>query len=299
MKTVLVTGGAGFIGSYVSTEFVRAGWEVLGLDVVPAAAVPSIKGRRYQQLSLPSEDFAALLRSEKPSACVHCAGSASVPCSLEEPYSDFHSNTVLTGAMLEALRQFAPECHFLLLSSAAVYGDPVSLPVRESDAVAPLSPYGFHKRQAEMLCQEYSQLFAVPTTVVRIFSAYGVGLRRQVIWDICRKALHHQPVQLHGTGRESRDFIHASDIGRALALLASQPKPRAEIYNLACGEEVTIAELAARLFGLLGRVDQPEFTGVNPSGNPLRWSADVSRLKALGFVPAVSLEAGVTACVMG
>src|SRR5438552_189686 len=79
-----------------------------------------------------------------------------------------------------------------------------------------LSPYGYHKRQAELICEEFSRVYALPTAVARIFSAYGPGLRRQVVWDICEKALATGKLELRGTGAESRDFIHAADIARGL-----------------------------------------------------------------------------------
>ena len=136
---------------------------------------------------------------------------------MSDPGDDFRINTSMTFETLEAVRTQVPDCHFLLASSAAVYGEPPSLPVTEDAPLRPLSPYGFHKMQAEAMCREYAALHGLTTTALRIFSAYGPGLRRQVLWDICHKALTSPPVRLHGTGSESRDFVFVDDIAAAFA----------------------------------------------------------------------------------
>jgi UDP-glucose 4-epimerase len=134
----------------------------------------------------------------------------------------------------------------------------------------------------------------VPTVSVRIFSAYGAGLRRQVVWDICERLLTNGALTLGGTGNESRDFIHATDIARALALLSEKAPAEGEIYNLSTGRETTIAELAGHLIAALGMNVVPQFDGKTRAGDPLNWRADVSKLVSLGFAPTVALEQGLT-----
>lgn len=293
-ETVLITGVAGFLGRYVARHFAREGWRVVGVDELPPENV-RLPAVAYHRLHLPSPELTALLRTVSPGVCVHCAGRAAVGLSLEDPAADFSGNAVLTFELLDALRRHAPACRFLLLSSAAVYGEPATLPVAETHPLQPLSPYGYHKRAAELLCEEFSRIYALPTASVRIFSAYGPGLRRQVVWDICEKVLTTGQLALRGTGRESRDFIHAADIARALHLLAVKAPCAGEIYNLANGWEVTIAELAARLIEALGASAQAQFDGVATPGNPLQWQADIAKIRALGFVPAIPLEQGLRA----
>ncbi|MDB6174841.1 MAG: NAD-dependent epimerase/dehydratase [Chthoniobacteraceae bacterium] len=275
----------------MAREFARKEWRILGVDVVPPENAP--QGAGYVRLALPSSGFNELLRSQQPDVCIHCAGRASVPLSMNDPASDFRDNTVLTFEILEALRREALACRFLFLSSAAVYGNPESLPVAETHRVAPLSPYGYHKRQCELLCEEFSTIFGLPTAALRIFSAYGPGLRRQVIWDICERVLTTGELRLRGTGRESRDFIHATDIGRALLCIASEAPCRGEIYNVASGREATIQELSSLLLDALGSSTRPRFDGAATPGNPLYWRADIGRIAALGFAPSISLEKGV------
>ena len=263
------------------------------MDVVAAENSGLGPNVEYTRLALPSPAFAELLQRALPDALIHCAGRASVANSLTDPAADFRDGTVLTFEVLEALRRHAPRCRFVLLSSAAVYGNPVALPVTEEHDCAPLSPYGYHKRQGELLCEEFARLFTVPTTVVRIFSAYGPGLRRQVVWDICRQALTESALRLRGTGGESRDFIHAADVARALRAIVENAPCAGEIYNLASGIETTIAELADRILRQLGRGLPVHFDGAQTPGDPLHWRADISRVRSLGFQPRVMLERGL------
>lgn len=293
MKTVFITGIGGFLGRYVARHFASESWQVVGVDTLPAENVQLGAGISYHQLALPSIQLDSLLSALKPDVAIHCAGRASVPLSVEDPRADFHANVGLTMELLDALRRHSPACRTIFLSSAAVYGDPEIQPVSEEHRVAPVSPYGYHKRQGELLCEEFSKVYGMPTLSVRIFSAYGPGLRRQVIWDICQRALTTGKLVLHGTGHESRDFIHAQDIARALLLLAEQAPARGESYNLASGQETTIAHLAEGLIRELQCDVEPAFDGSVTPGQPINWCADLSRIRQLGFEPRITLDAGL------
>jgi len=292
-KTVLITGVAGFIARYVARHFAAQGWLVIGTDSSPPENAPTANLKAYHQLRLPAPALGDLLKEYSPEVFVHCAGRASVGLSVTDPLSDFYGNTVLTLEVLNSLRIHSPNCRFIFLSSAATYGNPQSLPISEGQLTTPLSPYGFHKLQSEQLCLEFAKVYGLSTASVRIFSAYGPGLRRQVMWDICHKAIIQKSVTLQGTGQESRDFIHALDIAKALALVATDAPMQGEVYNLATGKEVTIAGLAGLILGVLEYKGILEFDGEVPTGNPLNWHADITSIKSLGFNPTVNLEDGV------
>ena len=293
-RVVLVTGVAGFIGRHAATAFAARGDTVIGADRSPSTDVADLPLARYESVTIPDPAFDALVAASIPDVVVHCAGRASVPGSLADPADDFTTNTAMTFAVLELLRTTAPEAHVLFPSSAAVYGDPATLPVAEDAAPAPISPYGFHKLQAEQLCREYATLHGLTTTVMRLFSAYGPGLRRQVVWDTCVKALTDPTVRLRGTGRETRDLIHVDDITAAMIALADVPPESAHrIVNVATGVETTIEMLADLVVGALDVEASVVFDQVVAPGDPINWRADISRLRSIGFEPQIDLATGV------
>lgn len=292
-RNALITGVSGFLGRYIARYFTSKGWVVTGIDNSPPENSPLGSLNAYHQLKLPNSQIDTILQDFAPSVFIHCAGRASVGLSITDPIADFYGNTLLTFELLNALKQSAPNCYFIFLSSAAVYGNPTSIPVMESHQVNPISPYGFHKLQCESLCLEFSKIYNIPTACLRIFSAYGPGLRRQVMWDICQKVITNNSVILQGTGQESRDFIHALDIAKAVFKIANSPPMYGEVCNLASGVEVSIADLANLVLAALNYQGTVEFNNVNSQGNPLNWQADISKLNSLGYVPSVPLAEGV------
>lgn len=292
-STVLITGVAGFLGRYAARHFSQSGWQVIGVDIMPTENAPIESLMHYERMVLPGPDLNEFVKFYHPDVCIHCAGRAAASLSVSDPAADFQVGPILVFDVLNALRQRAPDCRFVFLSSAAVYGNPTSLPISENHPPLPISPYGYHKWQAELICQEFSRIYNFHTASVRIFSAYGPGLRRQVIWDICQKALVRKKLILQGTGEESRDFIHALDIATALELVALQAPMSGEIYNLASGSQVTISKLAHRLMGALGLQRELVFDGQVPLGTPRNWQADTSRLAELGFMPKIGLDHGL------
>ncbi len=298
MKSVLVAGVTGFIGRYIARQFSEHGWNVIGVGTRSHENAPRQYLYSYQQMVLPATELAELIKEIQPQVCIHCVGRASVGLSVTEPEEDFHTGVTVTFNLLNTLRLHAPQCRLIYLSSAAVYGNPETLPIRETHHLNPISPYGFHKRMCEHLCTEFFKVYGLPTAVVRIFSAYGPGLRRQVLWDICQKALTQTRLRLQGTGDESRDFIHVRDVAKVIYVLAEKAPCQAEVYNLASGVETTIRELADLILTQLGHQITLEFDGRLPVGNPSNWRADISRLAQFGItLPEVSLERGVNVYV--
>jgi UDP-glucose 4-epimerase len=140
---------------------------------------------------------------------------------------------------------------------------------------------------------EYNKIYGIKTAVARIFSAYGPGLRRQVIWEIVRRSLTDGEVELMGTGEETRDFLHAKDAASAIRVLAEHSPFEADVYNVASGEEVSIRDLATLLSNLIGNQSPPRFNGQQDPGAPKNWRADISKLQTLGFRPCIPLQQGL------
>lgn len=268
----LVTGHRGFLGRQILARL-----EQQGIDAVGA-------GR--PELEIPSAELDRLLRETSPTLVVHCAGPASVPRSIEDPEADRLGSVEVLRGLLERLGS----TRLVLVSSAAVYGQPDRLPVAENVLLAPVSPYGRHRVEAERLALESG----VPVVVARVFSAYGEGLRRQVLWDIASRALAAERVELSGTGNETRDFVHARDVAAAIVCIAERASFEGEIVNVGTGVETSVRRLAELVTGELGEVEV-RFSGVGRPGDPNRWRADITRLRELGFQPRIAIEQGAPA----
>ena len=290
MKKVLIVGSKGFIGQHAYHTFQQdPGYQCWGCDVVAEYNDPN-----YFLIDSSNSDFNELFEAEAFDFCLNCSGAASVPDSLKHPLRDFSLNTHNVFKLLDAIRKHAPNCRFINLSSAAVYGNPTGLPVTETASCRPVSPYGQHKLMAEALCQEYFTFFGVASCSLRIFSAYGPGLQKQLLWDVFQKSRQARALELFGTGHESRDFVYVADIVRAIALVMEKGEFDARAYNVASGVETTVQELSTELLAALDYTGAVTFSGASRSGDPVNWRADIRQLAALGYIPAVSVRQGVT-----
>lgn len=294
---ILITGASGFLGTWLADAAHAQGFGLLGLDVVDPQRPKIFSGFTTQRCE--KADFPALIGDRKLHSVFHLAGGASVPQSVDDPVGDYNSLLPGTVALLGHLARHRRDAHLVLPSSAAVYGNPTSLPVKESAAINPISPYGVHKAAAEFIIAHYARLFRLRASVLRIFSAYGEGLRKQVVWDLCRKILAAQEsgessISMHGNGNETRDFIHAADIARAALLVAAHPPQEGmQVFNVASGIETSIRSLAEDVTRALGCDIKITFNGVSRPGDPANWRADIGPLKELGFVLSVSFKDGI------
>lgn len=282
---VLIIGSKGFIGSHCVDYFSKSN-QVWECDVVTDYTNP-----KYFLIDATNSDFEEVFQSQKFDVCINCSGAASVPDSIKNPQRDFKLNVTHVFSQLDAIRKYQPECKFINLSSAAVYGNPKQLPIRESHELNPISPYGNHKKMAEDVCRDFYTNYNIPTCSLRIFSAYGPGLQKQLFWDLFQKSKQTRTVSLYGTGKESRDFIFISDLVKAIACAVEKASFKNDIINVANGQEITIAKVAETFFS---NTDTSfTFGGETRQGDPSNWVADISKLKNLGFNPDVTLKEGI------
>ena len=178
---IIVIGSKGFIGSHCVDYFSKE-HEVWGCDVVL-----DYNTSHYFSIDAVDSDFLGIFEQREYDVCINCSGAANVPFSLDKPFNDFKLNTLNVFKLLEAIRKHSPKCKFITMSSAAVYGNPEQLPIVESQMKNPVSPYGFHKSMAENICEEYSRFWNIQTCSLRIFSAYGPRLKKQLFWDLFHK----------------------------------------------------------------------------------------------------------------
>ena len=240
-----------------------------------------------------NSDFHSIFLSNDFDICINCSGAASVPDSLVHPLRDYILNTQNVFKVLDAIRMYRPQCKFVNLSSAAIYGNPQNLPVMENSNPAPISPYGNHKLQAEIICREFFDYYSIGTCSLRIFSAYGIGLKKQLLWDLSKKFINNNEIELFGTGNESRDFININDIINAIELCMHNATFKADQINIANGVEVTVKQIADMFLANFGDDKRIRFNGKTKAGDPLCWKADISRLKSIGYMAQVEIEPGI------
>jgi UDP-glucose 4-epimerase len=284
---ILISGISGFIGSHLERFQQTAGHTIFGLS-------RSNSQQEWQTFAWPENDggLANILEKVRPDIIVHAAGNSFPQLSLTEPERDFEANVGTTFRLLEAMRSVKLNARLVLLSSAAVYGEPDQLPIRESTEIKPMTPYGRHKYRAEEICREYGDN-GIDWTGLRIFSAYGAGLRRQVIYDCTVRALSGSDLSLKGTGRETRDFIHIDDVVQGIALVSTHRDASGRVFNLASGEETPISDIGRLILQALDMHSEFHFEGSPQAGLPVRWCADISAIRSIGFDPTKKLGEGV------
>jgi UDP-glucose 4-epimerase len=285
---VIVIGATGFIGRHCIHYLQQKQYEVSGADIVPVDITPV-----GFLLDKHNTDFSKIFSENSFDVCINASGAASVPFSLETPQLDFELNTGNVVKILEALRKFNPGCFFINFSSAAIYGNPETLPVTESMTAAPMSPYGWHKHYAEQICKEYALFFNIKVCNLRVFSAYGPGLKKQFFWDLYHKLQKQQEVELFGTGNESRDFIYVDDIVKCVELIIENRDSLPDNINVASGVETSISEAAQVFAELLSTGNKIRFGGEIRVGDPLNWKADINILRSIGFNPSYTLIQGL------
>jgi UDP-glucose 4-epimerase len=292
-NTVLVTGARGFLGRFVVRHYLQQGWHVVGLGRGTAASEPLPESVQWHcgEVNLPT----LLAMEVQPDLIVHCAGSGSVAQSLGNPLHDYGSTVCSTAAVLDFVRQHCPRAVVVYPSSAAVYGDSACQPVDESmptATTAPASPYGTHKLMAEQLCRSYARHFGLSVAIVRLFSIYGEGLRKQLLWDACRKIERGDHVYA-GTGKECRDWMHAEDAASLMATVAAHAAPACPIFNGASGRPTTVRQALSLLYRELGSDAEPRFSHEARPGDPQSLQADTGRTRALGWAPSIDMEDGI------
>jgi UDP-glucose 4-epimerase len=291
---VLVTGGAGFIGSHLVESLVSAGARVTVLDDLSAgrmenlAAVTDSITFHEGSITEPETVEAAI---DGCTYVFHLAANASVPRSVEAPTMDFETNARGTQMLLNVAREQRIN-RIVIASSAAVYGEPVQTPIDESHPLSPVSPYGASKLAAEQLGLAYNETYDLPVTVARIFNSYGPRQSRYVMYDFLEK-LRENPAKLEvlGTGEQTRQYCYVDDTVRALLLLGTAGAD--EAYNLAGDSRITIRELAETMVDLVAPGAEIEYGYETWDGDITTLAADTTKLSELGFEPTVSLEEGL------
>ena len=189
-QTILVTGGFGFLGHAVALKYKMLGYRVIGMGHSQWTSKQALSFGYdvWFEASVSLKNLKSL--DDKIDLIVHCAGNSSVAQSISNPLEDFSQNVLATAELLEFLRITKSEAMLIYPSSASVYGVCEDSQINESVNLNPISPYGYHKKIIEQMLEMYSNIYSIKVAIVRFFSIYGPGLRKQLLWDASTKLLH-------------------------------------------------------------------------------------------------------------
>ncbi len=293
IKKILITGAKGFIGSNLTKHFKSLGYETYGIGH-GGFSIEESKHIGLDYWETNDITIKAILRfSQKFDVIIHCGGSGSVNFSVNNPYEDFKKTVDGTLEILEYIRVHNSNAHLIYPSSPAVQGQHPDIPIREDYVGKPMSPYGYHKKIAEDLCQSYSEKFNLKISIIRLFSVYGNGLKKQLLWDACHKIMNSgKTVEFWGTGEETRDFIHINDVAELIekTLLISD---RFTILNGGSSIRHTISFIINEIRNGLHIETDIIFNKKVDIGNPNYYWADISRAKSLNWTPTILLKDGI------
>lgn len=297
-----VTGAHGFIGRHVARELDREGSVVLGLGHGgwPDAEAAHWGVSHWINGEISASNLRELCAAGGiPKTIIHLAGGASVGAAVANPREDFSRTVVTTVELLEWMRQESPDTRLVVVSSAAVYGAGHEGLIEESATLRPFSPYGQHKLMMENLCRSYGATYGLRSVAARLFSVYGPGLRKQLLWDLCSK-LHAAPeaVELGGDGGELRDWVHVRDVAAVLPRLAALANSEVPAFNVGTGTGTTVRDIAQHLIaGWQAEAGTAPsscgFNGLSRPGDPRHLVADTRQLHAHGLSCASPVSTGI------
>ena len=273
---VWVTGAYGFIGRVLCAQLKAMGHSVGGIG---HGAWPQSEFKNYGIDAWVNGDISTgnlhLLKNEVgvPEMIFHLAGGSSVGSAIAQPKEDFNRTVGATVEVLEWIRENKVNTKVVAVSSAAVYGGGYVGPIEVSSELRPYSPYGHHKLMMENLCRSYGDCYGISSVVGRLFSVYGAGLKKQLLWDLCNKVESDSPdIELGGTGEEIRDWIHVDDAVKGLIALAPLASASCPTFNLGSGVGTSVFGVAKLLLFAFSATNGPlkaiAFTGKVRQGDP-------------------------------
>ncbi|MHA1593978.1 MAG: NAD-dependent epimerase/dehydratase family protein [Candidatus Baldrarchaeia archaeon] len=302
--SVLVTGGAGFIGSHLVDTLVECGVHVIVLDNLFSGKIENIRHHIENGAIVFLRDdirrFSNVHVMRDVEAVIHLAAVVSVPLSVENPHLTNDINVGGTLNILELSRKCDVE-RFIFISSCAVYGEPETIPIPESHPLRPISPYGASKAAAEQYCYAYYRVYGMKTVTLRYFNVYGPrqdgGQYSGVISIFLRRLISRKPLEIFGDGMQTRDFVYVKDVVKATLLALRNASTSAGMtFNVGSGRETPILELARLMRRMISKSENVPILHRPPRTGDIRRScADIRRAsEVLGFKPKYSLADGIS-----
>ncbi len=303
-STVLVTGGAGFIGSWTCELLVDRGYSVIIIDDFSSGSLDNLS-RIIDRVVVVKGDICRLefvyrvMRDYRVDAVIHLAAIVSVEEVYDNPFRGFYVNANGTLNLLEASRRLDIK-KFVYASSAAVYGDPVKLPITEDHPLRPKNLYGVTKLVGEMLVDSYRSSYGLPTVVLRYFNVYGPRMKQGpyagVVYNFVTRVLRDKPPIIYGDGRQTRDFVYVEDV--ALANIVALEKNVDGVYNIGSGKSMEIEKLANLILKLMGKEYlEPVYTEPRKGDIKHSYASIDKAIAKLGWMPSTDLLDGLRSTI--
>jgi UDP-glucose 4-epimerase len=291
-KNIFVTGGAGFIGSHLCKNLSNLTSNLTIYDNLSSGKVENVK--HLPKVHFVKADILNLKKlqsQEKADLIYHLAAQVVVPYSMENPLEDFETNARGTLNVLEKARK--DDARVVFTSSAAVYGNPTKLPTPEDYGFNPFSCYGLSKVVGEEYCNMYSKQYGLDITILRLANVYGSGCHGVISDFIDKINRNPEKLEIIGTGLQSRDFVHVSDVVDAFTLAAVSEVAVGETYNIGFGKTTKIIDLAKMILKIMNLSEKTAITTTDVS-----WKGDVNTIlfdvnkakKELKWTPKIRLE---------
>ncbi len=300
-RNVLVTGGAGFIGSHLVPQLLELGHSVTVLDNLSTGKLENLNGvfdhpkfvfQRGDILdkTIPNEIF------DKIDSIIHLAALIDISASVADPCQNHEVNVDGTFNMLYAAIKHNVK-KFVFASSTAVYGDAKILPIHENIALHPISPYAASKVAGEAYCSAFESCFGLETIVLRFFNIYGLRSENSpysgVITKFLQKIIKGEALTIDGDGEQTRDFIHVSDIVKAVILALEQERLKGEVFNVCTGVPTSINELVATLETVTGKNLNVKYGPARLGDIRSNYGNPAKTEENLGFRASVDLTKGL------
>ena len=304
MPKVLVTGGAGFIGSHVADLFLAKGWDVTVVDNLSSGKRDNVPGKaRFQEIGVNFPEFADLVRDGEFDVIAHLAGQIDVRKSVADPVVDATTNILGTLTLMEALRQNKTKTRVIFTSTGgALYGDFNTPPNVETYAKDPESPYAIAKLSTEYYLAYYGRVHNQDPVSVRFGNVYGPRQdphgEAGVAAIFCGRILDKRPLTIYGDGLQTRDYVYVGDVARAVYLAATKPLPDkgrldARAFNIGTGEGTSVLQVA-KLLQAAARTVVPLDFAPRRQGEQQESFVDANKARqVLGWSPEVSLADGL------
>ena len=295
MEKVLVTGGAGFIGSHVTEELLKAGYEVAVVDHLGSGQRSNIADAAiFYELDIVSTALRTIFEDFHPSVVVHLAARSNVPDSIQNPKLDAQNNILGTLQVLENCRDFHVR-RIVYSSSAAVYGQVRHLPITEETPPAPLSPYGISKWTGEQYIELFCHLHGISSLILRFANVYGprqnMATEAGVISVFIENLINGDSPIIYGDGYQTRDFVFVQDVARAVR--QSVESEQSGIYHVSSGKEESVKNILEHIKALMNTSIPPIYQPEKP-GDIYRSCLSNIRIKEdLNWFPSTPLEEGL------